>query len=70
MKEFVKDINRCGATEIFKVYKVKYSKAILKRMLELFEIIDTSFITAPVREAKLFDNGKLPSPLELYYEFS
>lgn len=68
MKEFVKDINRCGATETFEVYKVKYSKAILKRMLELFEIIDTSFITVPVRESKLFENGKVPSPLELYNE--
>lgn len=68
MKEFVKDINLHGAPETFEVYKKEYSKAILKRMIGLFEIIDTSFITLPVREAKLFDSGKLPSPLKLYYE--
>lgn len=68
MKEFVKDINRYGATEAFESYTKTYSKAILKRMVGLFEIIDTSFITVPVREAKLFEYNKLPSPLKLYNE--
>lgn len=71
MREFVRDINSSrSATEVINEYKVKYSKAIVKRMLSLFEDIATNYITATCKDAELFPLAHIPPPLELYEEFS
>ena len=47
----------------------EHGKAYVKKVLDLFDLIDTSPVTITKEMAKQFDGEYIPSPLELFYEF-
>lgn len=50
-------------TETIKLYKCIYSKNITKRILDLFDDINTNYVTITNADAKLFNHGDIPTPL-------
>ena len=71
LKEFVKDANESrSVAETFRMYKSTIGKTETKRILFMLDNIDTSCVTVTNADAKLFDNGYIPTPLELYKEFT
>ena len=68
MKEFVEDANKArSAWEMYRWYKQHYGVSKIKRILGLFEDIDTNYVTVTTRDDKLF--FEIPTPMELYEEF-
>jgi len=70
LKEFIEDANYCrSVSETVKIYKNIYGKSQTKRILYLFDNIDTNYVTVTNADAKLFSRGGIPTPLELYEDF-
>ena len=70
LKEFIKDANESrSVAETFRMYKSAVGKTEAKRILFMLDNIDTNCLTVTGADAKLFDNGYIPTPLELYEEF-
>lgn len=71
LKEFLREANASrSVAETFKIYKNIYGKKELKRLIFMLDNIDTNYVTITNTDGKLFDNGYIPTPLELYKEFS
>jgi len=67
MKEFIEDANTLrSAFEAVKFYTEAYGKKEVKRILYLFDHIDTNYVTATNADAKLFNKSYIPTPIELY----
>lgn len=67
LKEFIEDANNFrSASETIKLYKCIYSKNTIKWILDLFDNINTNYVTITNADAKLFGRGGIPTPLELY----
>lgn len=70
LQEFIRDCNTSrSVAKTMKQYKDWYGKAKTKKIVELLNNIETSFLTVPPSDIKLFDNGYIPTPMELYEEF-
>ena len=71
LKEFVKDCNESrSVARTFRIYKNLYGKSEVKRIVYMLDNIDTSFVTVTNSDTKIFSNGYIPTPLELYKEFN
>ena len=70
LKEFVKDCNEArSVAETFRIYKNIYGKKEAKRIIFMLDNIDTSCVTVTNSDVKLFNNGYIPTPIELYNDF-
>ncbi len=70
MTEFIEKANNFNsAFKAIEDLKETYTKKELDKILHLFDIIDTSYITVTTRDIKEFQNGYIPNPLELYEDF-
>ena len=70
LKEFIGDSNESrSVAETFRIYKNIYGKTEVKRIVFMLDNIDTNYVTVTNADVKLFDNGYIPTPLELYEEF-
>ena len=70
LKEFVKDCNESrSVAETIRMYKNLYGKKETKRIIFMLDNINTSYVTVTNSDVKLFDNGYIPTPLELYNDF-
>lgn len=68
--EFIRDCNESrSVAETVKIYKSLYGKKEVKRIIYMLNNIDTSYVTVAHSDEKLFDNGYIPTPLELFHEF-
>ena len=71
LKEFIKDANESRSVALtFNLYKKIYGKTETKRIVFMLDNIDTNYVTVTNNDIKLFDNGYIPTPFELYKEFS
>ena len=69
LKEFVKGCNESRNAEGTLIeYKYAHGNNKLKQILSMLNDIETSYVTVPNRDIKLFD-GYIPNPLELYEEY-
>ena len=70
LSEFIKDCNESrSVAKTVKTYKSIYGKKEVKRIIYMLDNIDTSYVTVAHSDEKLFDNGYIPTPLELFHEF-
>ena len=70
LKEFIGDSNESrSVAETFRIYKNIYGKTEVKRIVFMLDNIDTNYVTVTNADVKLFDNGYIPTPVELYEEF-
>ena len=70
LKEFVKDCNEArSVAETFKIYKNIYGNKESERIVFMLDNIDTNCVTVTNSDVKLFDNGYIPTPLELCNDF-
>ncbi|MBQ4515914.1 MAG: hypothetical protein II978_03890 [Clostridia bacterium] len=70
LKEFIEDANNSrSVAETVKTYKDIYGKKEVNRILFMLDLIDTNYVTVTNTVKKLFDNGYIPTPLELYQDF-
>ena len=66
LKEFIVEANECrSVVETVKIYKSIYGKKKVKKILWMLDNIDTNYVTVTNSDAKLFENGYIPTPLEL-----
>lgn len=67
LKEILKDCNSMrNATHALNAYKIRYSKHKLKKILQILDEEEISFVTASAEDATHFPDSILPSPLMLY----
>ena len=70
LKEFLKECNESrSVADTVKLYKNIYGKSEVKRIIFMLDNIETNYLTVTNADKKLFDNGYIPTPLELYEEF-
>lgn len=70
MKEFIEDANESrSVTKTYNFYKQTYGKKETKRILGLFDLIDTNYVTATNDAVKLFKDRYIPTPMELYEDY-
>ena len=70
LKEFLSDSNESRSVgKTYRDYKKIYGKHKTKHILELLDDIDTNCVTVTTADSNIFDNGYIPTPLELYKEF-
>lgn len=70
MKDFISEANEArDASEAAAMFRNIYGKKELKRILWMFDNIDTNYVTVTNADAKLFENGYIPLPIDLYKEF-
>jgi len=70
LKEFISDANELrSVAKAAKFYKKAYGKDKVKQIYELLDNIDTNYVTVTNADVKLFDNGYIPTPIELYKEY-
>ena len=67
LKKFLKDSNESrSVAETLKEYKNQYGNSAGKHIVELLDRIQTNYVTVTNSDVKLFDNGYIPTPYELY----
>jgi len=70
LKEFIKDANMSrSSAETIREYKNIYGKTEVKRILYMLDNIDTNYVTVTNSDVKLFKDGYIPTPIELYNDF-
>lgn len=70
LKEFVSDANESrSVAETCRIYKKFYGKSEIGKIVFMLNNIETNYVTITNSDAKLFRNGYIPTPLELYKEF-
>lgn len=70
LKEFLTTANESRSViEAVKVFKSLYGRKKMKKIIFLLDCIDTNYVTITNTDAKLFDRGYIPTPLELYNDF-
>ena len=67
LKEFVETANTFrSAAETVKVYKSTDGKKQVKKIIFMMDMIDTNYVTITSDTARLFENGYVPTPIELF----
>ena len=51
------------------LYKQLIGKSGTKRLLYLFDLIDTNYVTITNKDYKIFGNQYIPTPMDLYNDF-
>ncbi len=70
LREFIDTANLSrSVAETIKDYKSGYGKKETKRILFMFDNIDTNYVTVTNTDAKVFKDGYIPTPIELYKEY-
>ena len=70
MKDFIEEANLSrSAGKTVDLFKNYLGKKEVKRILYMFELIDTNYVTITNEDAKVFPDGYIPTPLELYEDF-
>ena len=70
LKEFLTDANESrSVAEIFRIYKNFYGRSGVKKLVKLLDNIETNYVTVTSADAKLFNNGCVPTPIELFKEY-
>ena len=70
LKEFIETANNMrSAANAISLYKQCMDKKAVNRIIWMLTNIETSYLTATNEVVKLFDNGYIPTPLELYEEW-
>lgn len=70
LSEFIRDCNESrSVAKTIKTYKSIYGKKEVKRIIYMLDNIETSYVTVSHSDEKLFNNGYIPTPLELFKEF-
>ena len=70
LKEFVGEAN--GARSVHRaaeVFEEFYTKDGIKRLFRMMDTIGTNCITVPPSDAKLFEDGCILSPIEIFGEY-
>ena len=66
LRDFVKDCNESrSVAETIRNYKDIYGKEEAKRIIFMLDNIDTNYLTVTSSDVKRFENGYIPTPLEL-----
>lgn len=69
LKEFIEYANNMRSVAVaISTYKKWMDKKEVTRMIWMLSNIETNYVTATSKAAKLFDQGYIPTPLELYEE--
>ena len=69
MKEFIEEANESrSAAKAYSLYKQIYRNPKIKGMFDLFDDIDTNYVTVTNKDEKLF-GFRIPTPMELYHDF-
>ncbi len=67
LKEFIRYANETrSVAEAVCLYRKFLSKKEVNRIIWMLSNIETNYVTATTEVVKLFDNGYIPTPLELY----
>lgn len=70
LKEFIEYSNHFrSAAKAVSMYRECSGKKEVNRIIWMLSNIETNYITATTEVVKLFDNGYIPTPLELYEEW-
>ena len=70
LKEFIRYSNETrSVAEAICLYREFLSKKEVNRMIWMLSNIETNYVTATTEVVKLFDNGYIPTPLELYEDW-
>lgn len=70
MREFIEQANSDrSASAAYSAFKSAFGKKETKRILYMFDLIATNYVTVTNSDAKLFDCGYIPTPIELFEEF-
>ena len=70
LKEFIEYSNHFrSAAKAVSIYRECSGKKEVNRIIWMLSNIETNYITATTEVVKLFDNGYIPTPLELYEEW-
>ena len=67
LKEFVETANTFrSAAEAVKIYKSTDGKKQVKKIIFMLNMIETNYVTITTDTARLFENGYVPTPIELF----
>lgn len=67
LKEFVETANTFrSAAEAVKIYKSIDGKKQVKKIIFMLNMIETNYVTITTDTARLFENGYVPTPIELF----
>ena len=67
LKEFVETANTFrSAAEAVKIYKSIDEKKQVKKIIFMLNMIETNYVTITTDTARLFENGYVPTPIELF----
>ena len=70
MKEFIEYSNESrSVAKAYDFYKQALGKSGTKRLLYLFDLIDTNYVTITNKDYKIFGNQYIPTPMDLYNDF-
>ncbi len=70
LKEFIKNANETrSVAEAICLYREFLSKKEVNRIIWMLSNIETNYVTATTEVVKLFDNGYITTPLELYEDW-
>lgn len=70
LKTFISLCNESrSAKKAIDTYKKAYGKENTEYLITLLNNIELNYVTVPKKEVKVFDNGYIPTPLDLYEEF-
>ncbi|MBE7032745.1 MAG: hypothetical protein E7406_00770 [Ruminococcaceae bacterium] len=70
LKEFIEYANNTRSVAgAISTYKKWMDKKAVNRMIWMLSNIETNYVTATSKAAKLFDQGYIPTPLELYEDW-
>ena len=58
-----------SSAETIREYKNISGKTEVKRILYMLDNIDTNYVTVTNSDVKLFKDGYIPTPIELYNDF-
>ena len=58
-----------SAANAISIYKQWMTKKAVNRMIWMLINIETCYVTVTTEVVKLFDNGYIPTPLELYEDW-